>query len=149
MQEAPLARFNTENSYEIIEGLYLGNYSSVKNSTAEVIVNCTKDLPFPKQDKICIRLPIDDTMEESEFVSFVDQAPRIIEQIHGYIESKKKVLVHCLAGQQRSCAVVALYLMYKHHMSILDAVQYIQERKKDAFFYNINFLPALLELDRN
>jgi protein tyrosine phosphatase len=153
---APLAFYDTEKEFEIIPRLFLGNYSCVKNTKADIIVNCTKDLPFPKTmgrseslDKICIRLPVDDNGDPKEFFTFVKEAPIVIEKIHEYLMKDKNVLVHCLAGQQRSCAVVALYLMYKKKMSIQEAVLYIQERKKDAFFYNVNFLPALLELDPN
>jgi protein-tyrosine phosphatase len=52
------------------------------------------------------------------------------------------VVVHCRAGQQRSAAVMAAYLMRKG-MGLEQAIKYIKSRKPDAFYWNVNFMPAL------
>jgi len=130
---------------EIVSGLFLGSFSSVKETYTDIIINCTKDLPFPNRvfPYIDIRLPIDDNGTVVEMETFISIAPKIIERMDEYITNNKTILVHCLAGQQRSCALVALYLIKKHNMTIDSSIKYIKSCKRDAFFYDVNFMYAL------
>jgi protein-tyrosine phosphatase len=48
-----------------------------------------------------------------------------------------------LAGQQRSPAVVCAYLMEYEGYTLDGSIRYIREKKKDAFFWQINFWVAL------
>lgn len=50
----------------------------------------------------------------------------------GHTKHRGAVLIHCQAGQSRSAAVCALYLMHKYRLLAKQAVQLIQKRKPDA-----------------
>ena len=63
----------------------------------------------------------------------------ILNTIHKKVLNKEPVLVHCSAGRQRSCAVVACYLIRFYNMTPLEAVDYIKSKRKVAFFGAINF----------
>jgi protein-tyrosine phosphatase len=67
----------------------------------------------------------------------------VLEKIHYSIMSEEPVLVHCFAGMQRSCTVVACYLMKYYYMTPYDAIMYIQSKRPVAFFGNVNFLHAI------
>jgi predicted protein tyrosine phosphatase len=55
-----------------------------------------------------------------------------------------RVVVHCLAGQQRSPAVVAAYLMEERgDWDVDQAISFVRARKPDAFFHKANFRDAL------
>lgn len=146
-----LVEYNTEIAYEIVPNLFLGNFSATRSDISkeiELLINCTKDLPFPSATvgRLDMRLAIDDDCSQEAFDEFVEKAPKIIETMREYIENGKKVLVHCLAGQQRSCALVAAYLMKTRGNSVEDAVNHVKSVKPDAFFYHVNFARALERL---
>lgn len=63
-----------------------------------------------------------------------------------YIEdaiSQKDVVVHCFAGQQRSAAVVAAYLMKIQGFTPEQAVEFIKSKKPDAFLGGVHFMDSL------
>ena len=60
-----------------------------------------------------------------------------------------EVIVHCWAGQQRSAAVMAAYLMKYAHMSKEHAMRFIRRQKPDAFSWGATFDPALESWDNN
>jgi protein-tyrosine phosphatase len=57
--------------------------------------------------------------------------------------NKKPVLVHCFAGMQRSCAVVACYLIKYYNITPLDAINFIKKKRNVAFFGGVNFMRTL------
>ncbi len=134
--------------HEIINYLFLGNCRSLEYSSFDTIVNCTKEneIFFPVHyNPLCIRIPIkDDPSESSKLLSFLDQT-NVLEEIHKSIQNKKYVLVHCLMGQQRSCAVVACYLIKYHNLSPQEAINFIKSKRPIAFFGSVNFLEAIEE----
>ena len=68
----------------------------------------------------------------------------VLEKINTAINNNNKVLVHCYAGQQRSCAVVACYLIKYNNMNPYTAVNYIKMKRRIAFFGEINFIAAII-----
>jgi Dual specificity phosphatase, catalytic domain len=126
---------------EVIPNLYLSGFGDVSRSDEIFIVNCTKDLPM----KSCIgmRIDVDDDGNEVSFNKMFDMLPYAVDTIESELRKGNKVVVHCLAGQQRSPTVVAAYLMKYHYMKMEQAVAYVRKRRKEAFFWSINFLPTL------
>ena len=123
---------------EIIPHLFIGDYKSTKHATQfKLIVNCTRHIPFPISvgiDKI--RVPIDDTHTES--ANLLRIAPQTIEKIHIALKRGENVLVHCHAGMQRSCTIVAMYLMKyktieKKPITPEYAIEYIRSKRPIAF----------------
>lgn len=47
--------------------------------------------------------------------------------------------------QQRSCCVVAAYIIAVFQKTVPDAVEMVRSKKRDAFFYDVNFAPGLHE----
>lgn len=134
-----------ENSYdEIIEYLYLGSASALNHSEKfSLIVNCTMDV-FIKKPENTIRIPIrDEPYESNLFLQLLDET-NVLQRINTSIINKTPVLVHCYAGQQRSCALVACYLIKYKNMSAEEAINYIKQKRRIAFFGNVNFITAIL-----
>jgi hypothetical protein len=124
---------STTSYNEIIPNLYIGNYESLKNATKfKMIVNCTKHIPFPITINIDhVRVAIHD--HEDQSAELLQYAPNVIDKIHDMLQKNKPVLVHCHAGMQRSCAVVAMYLMKYYKIKPSDAIRFIQSRRSIAF----------------
>ena len=127
----------------IINNVYIGNRNSVAHHRDfSLIINCTKsDVSFPTDCfSVCIRLPVEDIPDEAIKLYHLICDNQILELIH---MSHGKVLVHCNAGRQRSCAVVACYLVKYHNMTPDDAVLFIKSKRREAFFGAINFADTI------
>lgn len=129
---------------EIIPNLFIGNINSLKYSNKfAFIVNCTDDIPFPKTCYSCVRIPIVDSPLESDNLLAIMKRNGILEKIHDFVRNKYPVLVHCYAGMQRSCAVVACYLMKYYNISPDTAISHIKLKRSRAFYGGVNFQRAL------
>ena len=128
---------------EILENLYIGNYESTKllHPSLNLVVNCTKNLPIEFANTI--RIPIDDSPEWNPALMDYLSDLKILETIHTNILKKQKVLVHCMAGAQRSCAVVAIYLIKYYNMTPDKAISFIKSKRSIAFFGHITFIDAI------
>ena len=126
---------------EIIDNLYIGNRYSLEHADQfALIVNCTQ----PEQVSIIdesktVRIPIDDIPEESDHLTALLKDTDILNKIHNTLNKGNKVLVHCNAGRQRSCATVACYLIKYYQLTPIQAVSYIKSKRKEAFFGYVNF----------
>ena len=135
--------------YEIIPGLYLASFADVQRRGREAsdyfIVNCSRDLPMLSTRGV--RLAIDDAPDEND--RMLGFFPRATQLIRRKLREGDEVIVHCWAGQQRSAAVVAAYLMKYAHMSKDHAMRFVKRRKSDAFSWGATFEPALEAWDNN
>jgi|LauGreSBDMM110SN_4_FD.fasta_scaffold68989_1 protein-tyrosine phosphatase len=135
----------SENAYdEIIDHLFVGSASALTESdNFDLIVNCNPDI-FIKYPNKTIRIPIKDSQDECNKLLQLLKDTDVLEKIKTTINNKQKVLVHCYAGQQRSCAVVACYLIKYNNMNPYTAVNYIKMKRRIAFFGEINFISAII-----
>lgn len=153
---------------QILDNLYVGGIqSSEKNwNDFRLIVNCTKDIPFQSQEygmdvvsthiltndigvqknmdsPECIRIPVNDTPDECEnFLAYICETD-VLKKMNQSISEGKPVLVHCYAGAQRSCALVACYLMEYCLVTPEEAMEHIRKCRPIAFFCGANFLLAI------
>uniref|UniRef100_A0A3Q3JNI3 Dual specificity protein phosphatase n=1 Tax=Monopterus albus TaxID=43700 RepID=A0A3Q3JNI3_MONAL len=68
------------------------------------------------------------------------------EFIHQALTSGGKVLVHCAVGVSRSAALILAYLMIHHHLSLLNSICCVQQKR--WICPNTGFLRQLIVLDR-
>ena len=116
---------NTNAYDEILPNLYLGSVKALEknklqnidneNKSFNMIVNLIKqtalsDNTIPKCD-IFIRLPVHDSPDECETLLSLVYETRVLDKMHNCIMKDKSILVHGFAGMQRSCALVACYLI--------------------------------------
>jgi protein tyrosine phosphatase len=99
--------------------LWLGNVDSsglsfLQEQRIDVVVNCSKDLPFNGENTENIRIPANDTffnIPDEDLnqmcLGFKNWIPIIIERL----AEGKNVLVHCYAGKQRSAIFVTALLL--------------------------------------
>jgi protein-tyrosine phosphatase len=114
------------------------------------VFNCTKDLPFspviPSQGRY--RVAVHDNLEEEEIANMERWSKEITYKLLREYKSGNRILVHCMAGMQRSAAVVAMALIAYLKIHALDAYQYIKERRPVAFHPRANFGRAIDYFDR-
>jgi protein-tyrosine phosphatase len=137
---------------QIIPHLWLGNASAANNRSAieshgiNVIINCTKDIPFAPIPSIeyKYRVRIDDDLSSKEINNMARALPQILPIIHRHWMAGDRILVHCAMGAQRSAIVVLAYLYRCHGYSISEAYMHIKKRRPIAFFPSMNFRASIM-----
>lgn len=131
---------------EIIPNLYLGG-SQQMTSTCDVkdndlIINCTRDITY-KTTANFIRIEVEDDCSKKAIDTMKKSFVSVVKQIENVLSRGHKVFVHCKMGQQRSCAVIAAYLMKTRCLTVDQVIKLVKTKKKDAFFWQANFKDSL------
>ena len=128
---------------QIVKNLFVGNKDSiVETLTFDLVVNCTPDIPFFSHFKK-IRIPVNDLPEYCDKLLEHVKRTDVIDKIHCCLLKDEKVLIHCHAGAQRSCAVAALYLIEYYQFTPAEAIYHLRKTRPIAFFGNVNFMNAI------
>ena len=136
---------------EIIENLYLGNFS------ASVDIGRLKELGIKKV------LTVMDYKNEPNYnpeeiihkrFDVYDFDNQNIIQYFGeclnFIKGEEKILVHCMAGASRSATIVIAYLMWIQKMKYDDALNFVKSKRlivypNDGFQKQLQIFEKLLE----
>ncbi|KAJ1732997.1 tyrosine protein phosphatase yvh1 [Coemansia sp. Benny D160-2] len=114
------------------DGLYVG--SSMAEVDKAMLDECgvthilsvaSHYVPSHPSDFVYKIVSIDDLPEEN----LIQYFPECNAFIAGAIEAGGRVLVHCMAGQSRSAAVAAAYLMQKNALTAEQALDMLRERR--------------------
>lgn len=163
---------------EIIPNIWLGNYRAaidldfLRKNKINFILNCTPNTPLfneiytreelKKLQKIeTYRIPVDDSLMEKDFILMEKYFKIIIPLLlRKYTIEKKRILIHCYAGKQRSAIVVAALLkvlLDKQHLKLPEIPKtncpkkqfrniynYLLKKRPQVFTYGlrINFEPT-------
>jgi protein-tyrosine phosphatase len=164
---------------EILPNLYLGsieaseNFDFIEKNNISVIVNCSKDIvnkfslnllkpiedaPIEVQKWLInnsyyikyYRIPVDDSGKKKDIEDFYKYVKEILHIIIDKYNNGKKILVHCLAGNQRSASFVSAFLMVYKNISLKDSIKFMLEKKPNVFFFGnqINFMDALIKIEK-
>ena len=132
---------------EIVPNLWLGNFQDAHSepwiNQFDIIINCTKELPFCNNNCKQIRIPIDDNLETIEVNNMYKCLDMITEFIHIQLLKGKKIFVHCFAGVQRSASVIVAYLLRYSGLSLDECVKCVLSKRPIVFQPMCNFRPAL------
>lgn len=145
-------------AHEIIPRLWLGNKRAAVNmewlqmNNINVVMNCTKDLPFADDTEVVrrrtYRIPIDDSLRERDINYLTTASEEVALTLLREYKSGAKILVHCAAGMQRSAASVAIFLMTLNRWSAEKAIRHIRSIRPIAFQPGVNFLASIKEYER-
>ena len=145
-EDKPYANYN-----KIMSKIYLGNIQASKDKTffkdrkIKAVLNCSKDIPntFRSDESVeYMRIPIDDSLKEVDFVKAYEFMPAAVEFIHKHaVLQNHNVFIHCYAGRQRSAIMVAAYLVAKCGMTPVQACKYLVDKRPETFHYgkSLNF----------
>lgn len=140
---------------KILPNIYLGDSRAAQSSTffdradISAVLNMTPNVPntFCEKDLLqYARIPVYDSHGKRDVNLMYQYFPLVTEFMYktAVIENKN-LLVHCALGRQRSCAAIAAYLMKFYDMTPINAMEFILQRKPDAFHWgqSANFAKAL------
>jgi hypothetical protein len=136
---------------EIIPNLFIGNQrsSEIYGSQFDLIVNCTPHVPFPASPKPgcrLLRIAIGDHPSLNPVMYDVLTKSPVLGEILTALQQQKKVLVHCVVGMQRSCAVVASFFIKNFSLPVDTAMAVIKQRRPIAFYGGATFQDTLTKL---
>jgi protein-tyrosine phosphatase len=127
--------------------LYIGDHSysdgSIELDTTYSIVNCTKNLPFAYPNNSNIRVPIDDIDDLENNNILLSHLTATCDFISGEIKNGNKVLIHCQQGLSRSPSVAVAFLIRDMQMSLDEAINLVQTRRRGALIFSMNFKACL------
>jgi hypothetical protein len=148
-------RLNVPPFNQVLPNVYIGSYESVpifcsRRPGPSLVINCTPDIPPPLYCGEFIRIPVLDNLQEIECkkMHYYLHIYNVLEKMHARIVAGEPVLIHCMAGMQRSCAVVACYLCRYHNMTIQEAVNYIRSQRPVAFHRGVNFANTIFQYNK-
>jgi protein-tyrosine phosphatase len=146
---------------KIMSKIYLGNIQASKSKEIfkernfKAVLNCSKDIPntFCSDQSIeYMRIPIDDSLKEVDFQKALEFMPAAAEFIYKHaVLQKHNILIHCYAGRQRSCAMVASYLIAKCGLNPAQACKMIMEKRPESWHWgkSLNFEKSLEKFYKN
>lgn len=135
----------SENAHEILPGLWLGNAKAsmdenfITQNNIQVVFNCTKNLPFSHAIPIKYRIPVDDNLEEEEIRNMELWSSEIAFKIMAEYKEGRNILVHCMAGMQRSAASVAMMMIAHLQLRATQVMNMIRTIRPIAFYPQANF----------
>jgi Dual specificity phosphatase, catalytic domain len=118
-----------ERSYEqpyclVEDGLFLGSSIAQPPPGTKAVVNlCGREDPYKVDASLW------EPIFEGGAEPNLEWLRRAVEFIAVQRQAGRPTYVHCLAGMNRSGAVVAAYLMYEHSWGREEALAYIQEKR--------------------
>ena len=140
---------------EILKGVWLGNARAamdeqfLKNNSITAVFNCTKDLEFHDSIKRRYRIPVDDNLQIAEIRQLELISFEAITKIALELKQGHHVLIHCMAGMQRSDALTAMFLIAFYRTHFMDAALHIKKLRPIAFYPSANFGAAIKEFDES
>lgn len=143
-----------QDAHEILPGLWLGNAAAsmdcafIQENGIQAVFNCTKTQPFHSAIPIQYRIPVDDNLKEEELRNMELWCMEVAFRILSEYRQGRVVLVHCMAGIQRSAAAVAMTLIAHLGIHADQAMQMIQQIRPIAFRPKPNFIRAITTFDR-
>ena len=146
-----MGRTLMENAHanEVLPRLWLGDYHASQDETflrgnhIDVVFNCTKDLPFSRVVSKLYRIPLDDNLEEVEIRNAGLWAGEIAMKIHQHYKAGDRILVHCMAGRQRSAASIAMFMILYTGDRTENIIKYMRSKRPVAFLPQPNFLKSI------
>lgn len=120
-----------EKTSQIEDYLYLGGWWSATRTKAygiKVILSIL-DSPIPdecRKDGIEYLSVIAD---DDESVDLLTHFPQTNQWISQCVESKRPILVHCMAGMSRSPTIVCAYVMQKYKKSTKEAIEWVRKKR--------------------
>jgi protein-tyrosine phosphatase len=132
---------------QILPNLWLGNIFDSRDKkflkNIDIIINCTKTIPFNSNKTKNIRIFIDDNLKKEEIVNMYKYLESVTDYIYKNLKNGKNILIHCHAGKQRSATVVCAFIIRFLNISYINASILLKSKRNIVFKPLSNFDAAL------
>ncbi len=138
---------------EILTNLWLGDIRDSRNkefiNNVDIIINCSTNIPFLDDTKICKRISVEDNLEKKEIANLYKYLDNSVKFIHSELKKSKIIFIHCYAGKQRSASVICAYIMWSNNLTYEQAKEFLETKRKHIFTPLTNFKAALILYQQN
>lgn len=142
--------FSSESDVYISGAVAANSFHVLKHIGITHLLNATEDLfvegdprtEYIEENFSVLRIPLRDTEDEAVSHYFETAA----EFIDGAVKSNGKVLVHCHAGQSRSCCLVLAWMMLTGKVTLRSALMQLHNVRPQAA-PNAGYMNALRDLE--
>ena len=139
---------------KITDNIWIGNRYSVSNLSIleeyDVIINCSKDIPFYKKDNIINhRISVDDSNDITNIKNLETYLEMTADLLNIYSKDNKQVLVHCEDSVNLSPSIIIAYLIKYENKDLYEATLYIISKHSITFFIFPTFRLSLINYEYN
>ena len=138
---------------KITANIWIGNKQSVKNMTIykdiDVIINCSKNIPFYNTSKINHRISItnDDTMSnKKDLETYLEMSSDLINY---HVANNRNILIHCETSVHLSPSIIVAYFIKYRNKNLYEACEFVMNKHRIAFFFNPKFRISLINYEYN
>lgn len=125
------------------------DYTFISDNNISAIINATYDIDIIKYNDIKFyRIPLGDSGDPIDQVLMDKCLPKAVNLLYKLMCNHNNILIHCMAGQQRSATIVAGFIYLYFDMSLEDTLKYIIKQRPVSFYYgkDPHFLNQLKKL---
>lgn len=147
---------NFESYTEIIPNLYVGNITAANSPSILYKLKISNVISVIHERKINNYSNIEyysfdvlDNLSNKEINNFYNNLDYFVNIIHDKLQKQEKVFIHCYRGSQRSCSLIAAYLMKYNDMSYRQSIRYIKKKHNLAFLFFPHFRKALIKYEND
>jgi protein-tyrosine phosphatase len=131
--------------------LWVGNKYAAQDrnfliqNNIRVIINATPDVPnYYQNSLVYMRVPVHDKLRHTDIELMYAYLPQTVLFARIMLMLGYNVLVHCVAGMQRS-AIIAAAILCSYNIQPASAIALVIQARPIAFMmgYSVNFSPSL------
>ena len=127
----------------LTDASYANNVLFLKKNNIKVVFNCTKNIQFTHLELQKYRLAVNDNLQEVDQVEMLSGLPELTKIMQMAYKTLTPIHVYCLAGIQRSCTLIAAFLIRYTGVNHMVAIKIIQSKHDQAFRPSVNFFDSL------
>jgi protein-tyrosine phosphatase len=145
--------FNKSIYNKILDNIWIGNKQVVKNmeiyKNIDVIINCSKNIPFYNTSKINHRISITNNNSIENIKNLETYLEMSADLIKYHTDQKKKILIHCDTSRDLSPSILVAYLIKYKNINLYESCDFIMNKHSLAFIINAKFKLSLINYEYN
>lgn len=138
---------------KIMNNIWIGNKKVVKNmeiyKTIDVVINCSKNIPFYNTSKINHRISVENNNSIKNIKNLETYLEMTADLIKYHVDQNKKILIHCDNSVDLSPCIIAAYLIKYNNKNLYESCDFIMSKHPIAFIFDVKFKLSLINYEYN
>ena len=138
---------------KIFNNIWIGNKYIVKNKKIydkiDVIINCSKNIPFYNNSKINHRISINNNNKIDNIKNLETYLEMTADLIQYHTEQNRNILIHCDDSINLSPSILVGYLIKYYNKNLYNACNFIMDKHPLSFLFNTKYQISLMNYEYN